>query len=99
MALGRHIKERTICGSPNFVCFTPQGCEKPVETVQLFCDELEAMRLKHEQGLDIVQWGESMGVSKSTFARIYERAIGKVTDALVHGKIISIQKRCYPKQK
>jgi predicted DNA-binding protein (UPF0251 family) len=55
MALGRHIKERTICGSPNFVCFTPQGCEKPVETVQLFCDELEAMRLKHEQGLDIVQ--------------------------------------------
>jgi hypothetical protein len=55
MALGRHIKERTVCGSPNFVCFTPQGCEKTVETVQLFCDELEAMRLKHEQGLDIVQ--------------------------------------------
>lgn len=55
MALGRHIKERTVCGNPNFVCFTPQGCEKTVETVQLFCDELEAMRLKHEQGLDIVQ--------------------------------------------
>ena len=98
MVAGRHIKQRTVCSSPDYICFSPHGCEKTVETVQLFCDELEAMRLKHEEGVDIITWGKSMGVSKSTFARIYDCALAKVTDALVHGKVISIQKRCYLKK-
>jgi predicted DNA-binding protein (UPF0251 family) len=63
--------------------------------VTLFCDELEALKLKNLQDLNIITGGNKMGISKSTFARVHDQAIKKVTDALVNGKTIRIAKRCY----
>ena len=55
-------------------------------------DEIETLRLKNIQWLDIVSGGEKMEISKSTFARIYESCINKIADAIVNGKRIVLEK-------
>ncbi len=63
-----------------------------LEEIFLKEDEMETLRLKNIEWLDIIQWAEKMGISKSTFARIYNNAVLKVSDALVNGKVIMIEK-------
>gem|GEM_PF-7117327 len=52
--------------------------------VKLGHDELEALRLKNINGLGVVKGAEQMGISKSLFAKIYNEAITKVTNALIN---------------
>lgn len=63
-----------------------------LEEVLLKEDEIETLRLKNIEWFDIIQWAEKMQISKSTFARIYNNAVVKVSEALVNGKIIKIEK-------
>ena len=63
-----------------------------LEEVVLLNDEVEALRLKNIEKMDIIAWAESMGVSKSTFARIYNQAVEKISDAIINTKSIKIQK-------
>ncbi len=57
-----------------------------LETVTLFLDELEALRLCDVLGLDQDGAGQRMGVSRATVQRLLATGRAKVADALVHGK-------------
>ncbi len=63
-----------------------------LEEVELLHDEIEALRLKNIEKLDIIEWAKKMGISKSTFARIYNQALDKIADAIINVKSIKIEK-------
>ena len=63
-----------------------------LENIVLQEDELETLRLKNIEWFDIIKWAEEMNISKSTFARIYNNAVIKISDALINGKAIKINK-------
>jgi predicted DNA-binding protein (UPF0251 family) len=56
-------------------------------------EELEALRLADLEGLFQVQAAERMGVSRSTFQRILERAHRQVALALVEGHALHLAGR------
>jgi predicted DNA-binding protein (UPF0251 family) len=71
--------------------FKPAGVPaSTLETALLALDELEAMRLVDEEGLDQSGAAERMKVSRATVGRILERGRHKVTRALVHGQALAI---------
>lgn len=79
--------------SCNLVAWLYRPVGKPVkdlETVNLYLDELEALRLADGEGLDQINAGEEMEVSRATVGRILEIARRKVALALVEGKAIAI---------
>jgi len=43
--MSRPRKNRTVCLDPNFKCFAPNGSKNKNEVVEIFCDELEAMKM------------------------------------------------------
>jgi len=61
------------------------------DVVYLTLEELEAIRLKDLQGCDCISWWDCMGISKSTFANIYNRAHKKIADAIINGKKIILK--------
>lgn len=89
----RRRKQRMINFIPNINVFKPAGVPiSKLEQIEIGNDELEALRLKNIEWLDIIQWAEKMWISKSTFARIYNEAIKKLTNALIDGKAIILKK-------
>ncbi len=84
----RRVK-RIIEKNPCFTCFKP-SCWKKTGQIYLLVDEYEAMRLCDLEKLSMQQWAEKMGISPATFNRMVTTAHRKITDALVHGKIICI---------
>ncbi|AHB41063.1 TPA: DUF134 domain-containing protein [Patescibacteria group bacterium] len=89
---GRKKKIRCIDFAPDACVFLPTGCCGTNGEITLAKDEVETLRLKNIEGLDIVAGGEKMQISKSTFARIYESCVDKIADAIVHGKRIVLEK-------
>ena len=65
--------------------------ENAVETVQLTLDEIEAVRLMDEAGLDQAQCARRLNVARTTAQNIIQSARRKIADALVNGKNIVIQ--------
>lgn len=87
----RPKKHRHIQVKPKIRLFKPQGVPaKDILAVNIFDEELEALRLKNIEGLDQDDAAERMGISQSTFQRILIIACHKVTTALVEGKAINI---------
>ena len=62
-----------------------------LEEVVLTGDELEAIRLKYQKGLEQIESAKKMKVSQSTFQRILDKANKKIANALVEGKAIKIE--------
>jgi predicted DNA-binding protein (UPF0251 family) len=62
-----------------------------LQCVELTVDELEAIRLADCECLYQEEAARRMNVSRQTFGRILDAARGKVADAIVHGKALSIQ--------
>jgi rubrerythrin len=54
-------------------------------------DELEAVRLADFEGLEHLEASERMGISRSTFTRLVEKARRKVAEAIVEGKDLVIE--------
>ena len=89
----RPRKFRFIDFEPNVVYFKPRGIPlSSLEEVALTLDELEAMRLKNLEELDQIECAKKMKVSQSTFQRILSSAYKKITEALIKGKAIKINK-------
>lgn len=63
-----------------------------LEVVELTAEELEALRLKNMKGFDQEEAAQKMDTSQSTFQRILTSAYKKITEALIEGKAIEIQK-------
>lgn len=73
--------------------FKPQGIPmRNLEVISLNKEELEALRLKNVENLDQNKAAEKMNTSQSTFQRILSSAYKKVSEALVKGKAIKIDK-------
>ena len=66
---------------------------KELEEVTISTDELEALRLKNFLELDQTEAADKLGVSQPTFHRTLLSANKKITEALVKGKAIRIEKR------
>lgn len=88
--------ERRIAQDHSKVCFKPCGIErKLLERVILDEDEMEAIRLSDFEGLYQQECADRMGISRTTFSRMIERAHRKIADALLHKKALSIAKEAY----
>ncbi|MDD3480888.1 MAG: DUF134 domain-containing protein [Patescibacteria group bacterium] len=85
-------RQRKISYFPEIVEFKPAGVPKrELESVILEAEELEALRLKHAEGLEQEEAAGKMGVSRPTFLRDLHRAEAKITNALVYGKVITLK--------
>ncbi len=80
---------RKIVAPPGFKGFKPYGVKSPAnEHIKLFYEEYEALKLSDYNGLNHENSAKQMGVSRPTFARIYEDARKKIAKALVENKEI-----------
>ncbi len=89
----RPCKRRRIRGRPNAFYFKPAGMRKiELEECLLNVAEFEAIRLKDFLGLDQEECAKKMDVSQPTFHRIILSARKKISDAIINGKAIEIEK-------
>ncbi|MFP4471740.1 MAG: DUF134 domain-containing protein [Bacteroidales bacterium] len=83
----RRRQPRKIVEPPGFKGFSPYGhAGEPSGEVELLYEEYEAIKLTDYDGLSHHQACVLMGISRPTFARIYESARRKVARALVEVK-------------
>ncbi len=89
----KHKIPRCVCFNPGVTYFKPQGIPlRLLEEVILMPDEVEALKLYEVDGLEQTVAAEKMEVSQPTFARILASANKKVSEALINGKAIKIEK-------
>ncbi len=82
---------RRVAMLPHAAYYKPRGVPlSMLQCIELAVDELEAIRLADLEGLYQEEAAQRMNVSRQTFGRILDAAHGKVADALVHGKALSI---------
>ncbi len=92
----RPPKHRMVNAMPGYTYFKPRAVPlHELETSCLTVDEYESIRLADYEGLEQIQAGERMGISRQTFARIIRSARRKIADALVNGKAICIEGGVY----
>ncbi len=90
--MSRPKKERFVCMDPNIKCFWPKWSEQKSEVIEIFCDELEAMKLINLEGMNMIHWWKKMWISAATFNRILKSAHKKITDAIINGKMLAVKK-------
>jgi predicted DNA-binding protein (UPF0251 family) len=91
--MGRPFRYRKVTGKVRAEYFKPVGV--PLNTlagVELGIDEFEAIRLADYENLYQADAADKMGVSRQTFGNIIKSARGKIADALINGKMISIER-------
>ena len=90
--MARPQKERGIKEPPRIQSFKPAGIPmRFLERVSLSLDEFEAIRLADHEGLEHKEASERMGISRSTFTRLIDKARKKVGEALVEVKELFIE--------
>jgi len=79
---------------PNVYYFKPQGIPlRMLEEVALLSDELEAIKLHDVDGLEQIDAAKKMNISQPTFGRILNSAYKKISEAIISGKAIRIEKK------
>lgn len=80
----RKTKLRKIVAPPNFKGFKPYGTTKEsIKTIDLLYEEYEAIKLADYEFMNHLEASKLMGISRATFARIYETGRRKIAKALV----------------
>lgn len=88
---GRKKIFRNIDADHSHICFKPCGVRKvDLERVELFEDEMEALRLADYEGLYQQECADKMGISRTTFSRVITSARKKIVDALLNTKALRI---------
>lgn len=83
----RQRQKRKMLEPPKFRGYKPFGVtSKKQGYVDLLFEEYEAIKLADYQLLNHKEAGQIMGVSRATFARIYENARRKIAEAMVETK-------------
>ena len=76
--------------------FKPFGIPmRELESVFIFYEEFEAIRLADYENLNQDEAAERMNISRPTFTRLYEKARKSVAKAFVEGKAIIIRGGTY----
>lgn len=89
--MSRPKKERIVCLDPNIKCFWPKWSNTQ-EIVEIYCDELEAIKLVNLKWLSMKQWWKKLWISASTFNRILNAAHKKISDCVINGKVLAVKK-------
>jgi uncharacterized protein len=80
----RRRRLRKIVAPPGFKGYKPYGARiNSVNSVELLYEEYEAIKLADYDFLNHLEAAKLMGISRPTFARIYESARQKIAKALV----------------
>lgn len=80
---------RKVVAPPGFKGFKPYGIQKQaINYIELFYEEYEAIKLADYNMMDHLKASKIMGISRPTFARIYESARQKIALAFVETKEI-----------
>lgn len=91
----RPTKTRWIQCKPGPRTFAPQGVlSKKPEKICLTLDEFEAVRLMDLEAYDQRRIAKLMRVHRSTVSRILSSARKKITEALVHQKVLCVEGGC-----
>jgi len=87
--MARRTRPRKIVEPPKFKGYKPYGTsEENKEPVELLYEEYESIKLSDYDAMNHEQAAELMGVSRPTFARIYESARKKIALALTETREI-----------
>jgi len=87
--MARPPKPRKVEFIPEVQFFKPAGIPmRKLEEINLSMEEIEAIRLKDQEGLTQQQCSEKMEISRPTFQRVLTSARSKIADALIDGKAI-----------
>lgn len=82
--MARTPRLRKVVAPPGFKGYRPYGhSSENTDAVELLYEEYEALKLADYDFLDHQAASQLMGVSRATFARIYESARRKIARALV----------------
>ncbi|MDG5799888.1 DUF134 domain-containing protein [Marinilabiliaceae bacterium ANBcel2] len=85
----RPVRLRKVVAPPGFDGYKPYGAlNGEMAPVELFYEEYEALKLSDYDNYDHLTACRLMGVSRATFARIYERARRKIAKAFVETREI-----------
>lgn len=85
----RRIRPRKIIAPPRFKGYRPYGRHgNQMQAIELFFEEYEALKLADYELMNHEEASLQMGVSRATFARIYETARRKIAKALVESREI-----------
>ncbi|MGZ2368340.1 DUF134 domain-containing protein [Ancylomarina sp. YFZ004] len=85
----RRRRLRKIVAPPEFKGYKPYGTNKVAESpIELLYEEYEAIKLADYDLMNHKEASELMGISRPTFARIYESARRKIAQAFVETKEI-----------
>ncbi len=85
----RRRRLRKVVAPPAFKGFKPYGAAlESKEPVELPYEEYEAIKLADYKHMNHAEAAELMGVSRPTFARIYDSARKKIAQALVEAREI-----------
>jgi predicted DNA-binding protein (UPF0251 family) len=80
---------RKVVAPPGFKGFKPFGVNtKSTDYIELLYEEYEALKLSDYDNMNHETAAKVMGISRPTFARIYESARGKIARAMVEVKEI-----------
>ncbi|UMB59122.1 DUF134 domain-containing protein [Lutibacter sp. A80] len=82
-------KLRKIVTPPNFKGYKPYGTtKKSIDSIELLYEEYEAIKLADYKFMTHLEASKLMGISRATFARIYETGRRKIAKALVETREI-----------
>jgi len=85
----RRTRLRKVVAPPEFKGYKPYGTNKESkEPIDLLYEEYEAIKLADYDLMNHKEASELMGISRPTFARIYESARRKIAQAFVETKEI-----------
>jgi uncharacterized protein len=87
----RPKNSRTVHEPPLFTEFKPAGVPgSSLQEVLLSLDEFEAVRLADYIGMSHEEAADEMGISRSTFSRLIEKARQKLAEFIFKGKMLTI---------
>jgi len=87
----KHRRCRFINGSK---IFKPAGKSfKQLEQIEIQSDEFEAIRLCNYDGLNQIQAGQKMQISRGTVQRLLSSGSKKIVDALLNTKLLIIKEK------
>ena len=88
----RSKKEKIVHSPPLFSVYKPAGIMRSeLQRLSLALDEYEAIRLADYLGLDHTEAAQEMGISRSTFSRLIEKARQKTARFFIEGKELCIE--------